>query len=422
MVVILFAIPLFFILIGIELFLDKRRKTGFYRANDAITSLTAGIMSRVVALGYQLIPLTMYVLVFDSLALIFLPNALWVWLLAFVLYDFLYYWNHRMGHEMSILWAAHVVHHSSEDYNLTTALRQTSGALFSWIFYLPMAVLGFPPEMVITVGALNLVYQFWVHTQHINKLGWMEKWFVTPSNHRAHHAQNRVYIDKNYGGVFIVWDRLFNTYTPELESDPPVYGIRGALRSFNPLWANLQLYSQLARDSYYTSRWRDKLRVWFGRTGWRPNDVAARFPLPKAPLSDFERYDPKLPSAVTFYSISQHVILLGITLFFLLSFDTISGVQQLVIAATIIVMGIQNGFILAGSKWSLALEGPRLIVFPLMWLVSGLVLPSIFMVVACLVSLIVLFRTVNSSRAQPSEAHATQTMNTIITSEPDNVV
>lgn len=397
MTVILFAIPLFFLLIGIELYLDKRKNTGYYRANDAITSLTAGVLSRVMALGHQLIPLTMYVLVFNEAALTELPYSPWVWVVAFVLYDFCYYWNHRMGHEMSVLWAAHVVHHSSEDYNLTTALRQTSGAVFSWIFYLPLAVIGFPPEMIVTVGALNLVYQFWVHTQHIDKLGWMENWFVTPSNHRVHHAQNSVYIDKNYGGVFIIWDRLFNTFIPELDHEPPVYGIRGALKSFNPLWANAQIYAQLARDSFYTRKWKDKLRVWFGRTGWRPADVAERFPVVKAPLSEFKKYHPSIAPAITRYSIVQHVILLAITLFLLLNVNTLSGAHQLILVVTIVIMSVQNGFILSQSKFALIMEGPRLLILPLLWFGSGLLIPSGVFAAASLGSLLLLMRAVNQS-------------------------
>ena len=392
MTVILFAIPLFFILIALELFVDARKKTGHYRANDAITSLSAGVLSRVMTFAHQLIPFTIYVIVFDAVSMFTLDASVWwVWLLAFVFYDFCYYWNHRMGHEMSLLWAAHVVHHSSEDYNLTTALRQTSGALFSWVFYLPLAILGFPPELIITVGALNLVYQFWVHTQHINTLGWMEKWGGTPSNHRVHHAQNRVYIDKNYGGVFIIWDRLFNTFIPELPNEPLVYGIRGALKSFNPIWAHLQVYSQLVHDSYHTRRWQDKLRVWFGRTGWRPDDVTEAFPIEKKPLSEFKKFNPALNAAVTKYSMFQHVVMLAVTLFFLLGFDTLSGAQQLIIAITIILLSIQNGFILSQSRLALALEAPRLLVFPLLWYAGNLPIAGLLLAVSSLVSLVMLF-------------------------------
>ncbi len=158
--------------------------------------------------------------------------------MAFVVYDFCYYWLHRLGHERNILWAAHSVHHQSEEYNLSTALRQTStGFLLSWIFYLPLAVLGVPLAVFITVAALNLLYQFWVHTRHIPKLGWYEGFFVTPSNHRAHHAQNPLYMDRNYGGVFILWDRLFGTFQQEDDAEPPVFGVTRPLASWNPLWA-----------------------------------------------------------------------------------------------------------------------------------------------------------------------------------------
>lgn len=387
MTVILFAIPLFFLLIGIELVVDYKRKTGYYRTNDAITSLSAGVLSRVVAIGHQLIPFTVYIVVFDAVALFTLSESWWVWVLAFIAYDFFYYWNHRMGHEMSVLWAAHVVHHSSEDYNLTTALRQTSGALFSWIFYLPLAFVGFPPEMIITVGALNLVYQFWVHTQHIGTLGWMEYVFVTPSNHRVHHAQNRVYIDKNYGGVFILWDRLFGTFIPELDEEPPVYGIRGALKSFNPIWANLQIYRQLAKDSYYTHSWKDKFRVWFGRTGWRPEDVTKRFPQEKKPLSEFEKYNPTLNKWVTQYSLAQHIIMLGVTLYLLLNIATLSATQQIIAVVTVVVMSVQNGFILSQSTTALKLEVPRLLLFSLLWLSTSLAMPSMIFTASCLLSL-----------------------------------
>ena len=160
-----------------------------------------------------------------------------------LLYDFLYYWLHRAGHEVNILWAAHVVHHQSEDYNLSTALRQTStGGLLGWIFYLPMALLGFPVSVFVGVALIDLLYQFWVHTEQIGKLGWFDRVFCSPSNHRAHHAVNDRYLDRNYGGILILWDRLFGTFVEEDDRDRPIYGTRSPLRSFNPLWANAEVY------------------------------------------------------------------------------------------------------------------------------------------------------------------------------------
>jgi alkylglycerol monooxygenase len=223
-----------------------------------------------------------------------------------LLYDFCYYWLHRMGHERIILWAAHVAHHQSEDYNLTTALRQTStGFLFGWIFYIPMYLFGIPAEVIVTVGAINLLYQFWVHTEHIPKLGWYEWFFVTASNHRVHHAQNEIYLDRNYGGVLILWDRMFGTFQEELDEEPVVFGIRGAIKSWNPVKALTHIYVDMYQDSVHTKNWRDKLRVWLGRTGWRPTDIADRYPREKTDLDHFERFDPKVPAAVAWYAIFQ---------------------------------------------------------------------------------------------------------------------
>ncbi|MEP5567040.1 MAG: sterol desaturase family protein, partial [Halioglobus sp.] len=239
----------------------------------------------------------------------------WTWVLAFVLYDFCYYWLHRLGHERTILWAAHVAHHQSEEYNLSTALRQTStGFLFGWLFYIPMFMLGIPAEVVVTVGSLNLIYQFWVHTEHIPKLGKYEWFFITPSNHRVHHAQNDIYMDRNYGGVFILWDRLFGTFQEELDDEPVIFGIRGPLRSFNPIHAITHVYVDMAKDSWRAQRWQDKLKVWVARTGWQPADVAEKYPRHKNDLSTFEKYDPEVPGLVSWYGFFQLVavvILLG---------------------------------------------------------------------------------------------------------------
>lgn len=290
---ILYAIPFFVVLIGLELLVDHWRGVSTYRLADAINSLSAGVLSQITGLLTKGLGLLIYAFVWQHLALFELPaQPLWVWLWAFVLYDFCYYWNHRLGHERNVLWAAHSVHHQSEDYNLSTALRQSStGFIFGWIFYVPMAVLGVPPLVFVSVAALNLLYQFWVHTRHIPKLGWFEWVFVTPSNHRAHHAQNARYMDRNYGGVFILWDRIFGTFEEESAHDPVIFGVTRPLASWNPLWANLQFYMLLWHDAQRAQSPWDKLRIWFMRTGWRPADVAAKYPLAKVDLSQFVKYE-----------------------------------------------------------------------------------------------------------------------------------
>ena len=306
---VVYAIPFFFIAMLVELTYGVYRGRNTYRLNDSVSSLFLGVLSqarRFLTLGvggYVYYLLTQYF----SLPLMD-SGSWWTWVLAFVLYDFCYYWLHRLGHERTILWAAHVAHHQSEEYNLTTALRQTStGFLFGWIFYIPMFVLGIPAEVVVTVGSLNLLYQFWVHTEHVPKLGWYEWLFITPSNHRVHHAQNDIYMDRNYGGVFILWDRLFGTFQEELDEEPVIFGIRGPLRSFNPFHALTHVYVDMITDCWRTRGWRNKLKVWVARTGWQPDDVAASHPRNKNDLSAFEKYDPQVPGLVAWYGFFQLV-------------------------------------------------------------------------------------------------------------------
>ncbi len=313
---VLYAIPFFFLLIALELVVDHWRGVRTYRLADAINSLSAGVLSQALGLLTKALGILVYAVAFEQLALFRLDaNELWVWLLAFVFYDFCYYWNHRIGHERNVFWASHVVHHQSEEYNLSTALRQTStGFLLSWIFYLPMALAGVPPLVFLTVAALNLLYQFWVHTRHIPKLGWFEWVFVSPSNHRVHHAQNPVYMDRNYGGVFIIWDRLFGTFQEELDEEPVVFGVTTPLASWNPLWANVQFYVQLWRDAVRAGSWWDKLRIWFMPTGWRPADVAAQYPLAKPDLASFRKFEVPLGRGRQCYAALQFAVyVLGTT-------------------------------------------------------------------------------------------------------------
>jgi alkylglycerol monooxygenase len=354
--VILYAVPFFFLLIFIELLLEKNKGTDYYRVNDSINSLTAGVLSRMSGIVKQLLPLTIYVVAYEQLAMFQISSSWWMWVTAFVLYDFCYYWKHRFGHEMNILWAAHVVHHSSEEYNLTTALRQSGSSFFSWIFYLPMAILGFDPIMLITVGSLNLIYQFWVHTRHIPKLGWYEWVFVTPSNHRVHHAQNQIYIDRNYGGVFILWDRLFGSFQEELDSDKPIYGIRKALKSWNPLWANVHVYAQLGKDCWHANHWQDKLLIWFKRTGWRPADVEQNYPLSKVDLTQFRKFDVSLSLTNKCYSLIQYSLLVFVGLLLMMNVSAFSLAEQILVVVFVLYGSISAGLILENNPLAINLE------------------------------------------------------------------
>ena len=249
--VIVLATPVFLALIALEWIVGWRRGRQTYRLHDALSSIGLGIVSQLAGVLSRLFGLGVYALLYSQAAPWHLPtDAAWVWLSALLLYDLCYYWHHRLGHRVALLWAAHAVHHQSEDYNLSTALRQTgTGWLAGWLFYLPLALLGYPPVVVGTVALIDLLYQYWVHTQQIGKLGWFDRWFCSPSNHRVHHAVNDGYLDRNYGGILIVWDRLFGTFVEERDDEPCIYGTRSPLRSWNPVWANLQVYADLVRDA-----------------------------------------------------------------------------------------------------------------------------------------------------------------------------
>ena len=366
-----YAVPFFIALIVVELLADRWRGQRNYRVADAINSLSTGVLSTTTGLLTKGVGLLTYAFALKHLALIELPaQSVWTWVFAFVLYDFCYYWLHRMGHERNILWAAHSVHHQSEDYNLSTALRQTStGFLLSWIFYLPLAVLGVPLVVFISVASLNLLYQFWVHTRHVPKLGWFEWFFVTPSNHRAHHAQNALYMDRNYGGVFILWDRLFGTFQEEDDNEPVVFGVTTPLASWNPLWANLQFYAQLWSDARRTeSKW-DKLRIWFMRTGWRPADVKAKYPRAQPDLSQFRKFDVPLDARQQVYIALQFAAYVGFGSY-LMNFGEGLPATALIVGWGAMAFGLFTlGVALENRPWTLKAELVRLALnVPLVWL------------------------------------------------------
>lgn len=316
--IIVLATPVFLLLIAAEFAVGLVRGRNTYRLNDALSSIGLGILSQVVGVFTTAMTIGIYALVFEHVSLTRLPaDAWWVWVGALLLYDFCYYWLHRAGHRCGLFWAAHVVHHQSEDYNLATALRQTSsGWLVGWVFYLPMALAGVPPLVFAVVALIDLLYQYWVHTQQIGRLGWFDRWFCAPSNHRVHHAVNDRYLDRNYGGILIVWDRLFGSYAVEDAAEPIVYGTRAPLRSWNPLWANLEVYWALTQDCLHARSWADKLRVWLKPPGWRPADVALRFPKPPFDLQR-KLHDPPLGRGLDLLALALFIALLGGSAWFL---------------------------------------------------------------------------------------------------------
>ena len=348
--VIVLATPVFLLMIGAEFAWSRARGQTEYRLNDAVNSISLGIVSQLSGLFTKLLTVGIYSAVYHAVAP--WPDLpFWsTWygaLLALLFYDLCYYWQHRAGHEVAVVWASHVVHHQSQAYNLSTALRQpSSGALLGWIFYLPMAVAGVPPLVVGIVALVDLLYQFWVHTELVGKLGWFDRVFCSPSNHRVHHAVNDQYLDKNYGGILVVWDRLFGSFREE--GDKCVYGTRSDLRSWDPLWANAEVYWALFQNSWRTRHWADKVRIWFKPPGWRPADLAQRWPKPAFALDRVEVFDPPIATSTAWFACVQFVLLLGGVSAVLWFADSWSATQTAILSATLVACYWSLGAVLQG--------------------------------------------------------------------------
>lgn len=370
--IISWATPVFFALIGLELLVGKLRGRRVYHSSDAINSLGLGVISQVVAVFSKVLTLGIYAWCVEHLAIFSLSSSsAWVWISGLLFYDLCYYWLHRAGHEVNILWAAHVVHHQSEDYNLSTALRQTgSGVLLGWLFYLPMAIAGYPLEVFAVVALIDLLYQFWVHTELVGRLGWFDRVFCSPSNHRAHHAVNDKYLDRNYGGVLIIWDRLFGTFVEEDDNDPPIYGTRAPLRSWNPLWANVEVYWAALKDAWHARRWRDKLMVWIKPPGWRPADVAQRFPKPDFDIHR-QRYQPVLSRGLVIYSLVQFALLLVMAVQFLDLAKHLPAVSLAAYAAFLVLSLTALGMLTEGRRSGVVMELLRLLATAAIPLLTG---------------------------------------------------
>ena len=344
--IIAYVVPVFTLMIFCEFLYGYLRKRNNYRLNDTVTSIGLGLMSRYPAL----LGLGVQGLVYAFIAKQFNLGLLgsydpYVWVIAFVLYDLSYYWLHRSHHQIKVLWASHVVHHHGEEFNLSTALRQTgTDFLFKWIFYTPMLLLGIPVEIFVTVAALNLIYQFWVHTEHIGRLGVLDYILVTPSNHRIHHAQNKEYIDANYGGVFILWDRMFGTFIDERDDLKPIYGTSKPLNSWNPLWANLEVWSEMIKDTWRTRRWRDKIALWFSKPKWRPADVSEKYPIKKNDLTQFRKFDTKTSLFAKIFGFTHLVFVSIYTQGVLFNSASIAYVDLMLISFNIVTLMVFASF------------------------------------------------------------------------------
>ena len=359
----LYAIPGFMVLMLIEIAYGHYVKNQKYRLFDTLSSLSSGVTNVLKdSLGLALV-LVSYPFLASRLAVVEVSNSWLTWVIAFVVIDFAGYWNHRLSHRVNIFWNQHVIHHSSEDFNLACALRQSISNVVGYtaILLLPAALLGVEYSVIAVLAPLHLFGQFWYHTQHIGKLGFLEYILVTPSQHRVHHAINEQYIDKNLGQIFSVWDRLFGTFQEELDEVPPRYGVLKPAMTYNPLWINFQHAYNLAFDAWHAKRFTDKLRIWFMPTGWRPADVAQRFERPIIEdVYAYEKYDPKSTLLRRVVVFAQFVLAISLLFYFFALFSELSNTYRLYAGALIFLMVMGYSSLMDGSRWALAFEALRI--------------------------------------------------------------
>jgi alkylglycerol monooxygenase len=327
--ILLIAMPAFLLLVLFEKWYGWKKGFDTVRNLDMISSLSSGITNVTKDVLKLSIGIISYQWMVNHLALVSIEATWLTYIIAFIAMDFQGYWAHRWSHHINIFWNRHMIHHSSEEFNLACALRQSISSILEFFTFLllPAALLGIPQQVVAVVAPLHLFAQFWYHTRHINKMGILEKIIVTPSHHRVHHAMNPEYLDKNLGQIFIIWDKLFGTYQEELPELPPVYGITRPAATWNPIKINYQHLWLLMKDAWRTNNWWDKCRIWFMPTGWRPADVIEKFPVAK--VSDayhFNKYDTKASIGLHSWIWIQVVVALLIISYF---FANIARINQL---------------------------------------------------------------------------------------------
>ncbi|MFO0947414.1 MAG: sterol desaturase family protein [Planctomycetota bacterium] len=361
-----YAVPVFFLLIGVELLVAWMGRRSLYRFNDSINDLSCGILQTVSAVFTVTLLTAAYLFLYARFAQwdmrTFSPAGKWACaIVLFLGVDFCYYWFHRLSHEINAAWAAHAVHHQSEEYNLTVALRQgTFQPFFSWVFYLPLAVLGFPPEWFAAMSSFNTLYQFWIHTRAIGKLGPLEWVLNTPSHHRVHHGRNPKYLDKNHAGTLIIWDRMFGTFQEEEEE--PVYGIVRPLASWNPLWANVHEYVEIYETAKAAPFWFDKVKIWFMPPGWTPRGLPEHPPTPEVTAATVRKYDAKSSASMSLYIFIHFVLTLFLGVYVMASKSGSVSLVRLAGPALLVAFGLLNfGAILESRPWISWAEPMRLL-------------------------------------------------------------
>jgi alkylglycerol monooxygenase len=358
---IVLSIPIFFVLIAIEATYDVLAKKGRYRLNDAISNISCGIFEQVTGVFVKVIHVVLYAAIFAW----FTQYRTWevadTWynmVFMFIAVDFFYYWMHRHAHTVNLFWTGHVVHHQSEEYNLSVALRQGAvQKIWGGFYYFPLALVGFPAEWFLTVGALQTLYQFWIHTEAVEKMGWFGYLFNTPSHHRVHHGVNPKYIDKNHGGTFIIFDRMFGTFQPEEER--PTYGVTTPINTFDAVEAHIQPWRNLWSDIKQIPKWSDKFKYLWKPPGWLPAELGG-FRAPKeVDKSTYVKFDFEVPKSLNWYLFVQYFFTIGLSAFFLFLNQKMAPVAVYALMAILIVGVMTHGQMFNAKRWAFYIEYVR---------------------------------------------------------------
>lgn len=359
------AIPMYFTLMAIELVYESITNRKTYRLNDAITNISTGVLQQLSGTFLSILKVGLYLLMYEYAALFRMEQTWLTFAIAFIAWDFCYYWEHRLAHEINLFWGGHSVHHQSEDYNLSVALRQSSTA-FIWglPIYLPMALLGVHPNHFILAGGINLLYQFWIHTEHIKKMpAWFEAVLNTPSHHRVHHGRDPKYLDKNYAGVFIIWDKWFGTFKEEEER--PHYGTTKPLQSWNPVYANFAHYISIFRQVGQARSVKDGFCILFKPPGWLP-DYLGGPAQPGLVSEEYQKFNSQTNVQMNVYIFVQFLLALGFYALFFFKNADFDATLKIGYAVWIVLTTLMFGFIFeVKSRWLAALEVLRLVTIPL---------------------------------------------------------
>lgn len=370
-----YAIPFFVILILIESLVAKRRGMVVNRGADTISSLSSGITNTIKDVLGLTVVIVSYSFFLKYLAIFEVQETWLLYVIGFIALDFAGYWMHRWNHTINFLWNRHIIHHSSEEFNLACALRQSISVIFSFfnILLIPAAIFGVPTHVIAIIAPLHLFAQFWYHTRLIGKMGVLEYFLVTPSHHRVHHAMNQQYLDKNYGQIFIVWDRLFGTFQPELQEVPAVYGVKRPVKTWNPIIINWQHLGLLWLDAWRTKSWWDRARIWFMPTGWRPADVVDRYPVKAVEdVYNFEKYETRLTPSLLSWSWFQLIITITLMFHFTNHIADLSFTQILLYGGFLFICIFSFTTLMDKSRYALWAEAVKAgLGLAILWWQSG---------------------------------------------------